>query len=90
MCVFGRGLACQWKRIVRNAINTYWANVLKERAVLYSTLGFLHLKNFRPGRKHPLIRNVRRVADVPRIHTRLKLAAGVYVLQVNRATFNQN
>ena len=30
------------------------------------------------------------MADVPRIHTRLKLATGVYVLQVNRATFNQS
>ena len=61
--------------MVRNAINTYWANVLK-RAVLYSTLDFLHVENVWP--------------DAPRIHTRLKLVTGVYVLQVNRATFNQN
>ena len=46
----------QRKRIVRNAINTYWANVLKESAVLYSTLNFLHVENFWPGRKHPLLR----------------------------------
>ena len=43
----------QWKRIVWNAINTYWANVLKKQAVLYSTLDFLHVEHFWPGRKHP-------------------------------------
>ena len=30
------------------------------------------------------------VSVVPRIHTKLKLVTGVYVLQVNRAHFNQN
>ena len=43
-----------------------------------------------PGKKHPLIKNVGCVSDVPRIHTQLKLVTGVYVLQVNRARFNQN
>ena len=80
----------KWKRVVRNAINAYWANVLKERAALYSTLDFLCVENFWPGKRHPLIKNVESVADVPRVHTRLKLVTGVYVLQVNRATFNQN
>ena len=80
----------QWKRIVRNASNTCWANVLQERAVLYSTLDFLHVDDFWPERKRPFIKHVGSVAHVPRIHTRLKLVTGVYVLQVNRATFNQN
>ena len=30
------------------------------------------------------------MSDVPRVHTKLKLVTGVYVLQVNRACFNQN
>ena len=30
------------------------------------------------------------MSDVPRTHTKLKLVAGVYILQVNRACFNQN
>ena len=80
----------QWKRIVRNVITTYWANALKERTVLYSTLDFLHVEHFWTGRKHPLIKNVGSMADVPRVHTRLKLVTDVYVLQVNRARFNQN
>ena len=78
------------KRVVRNAINAYWANVPKERAALYSTLDCLYVENFWPGRKHPLIKNVGSVVDVPRIHTRLKLVTGVYVLLVNRATVKQN
>ena len=28
--------------------------------------------------------------DVPRIHTKAKIVTGSYVLQVNRASFNQN
>lgn len=80
----------QWKRVVRDAINTYWANVLKERAALYTTLHFLYVENYWPGRKHLLIKNIGSVADVPRIHTRLKMVTGVYVLQVNRVAFNQN
>ena len=36
----------QWKRVVRNAINAYRANVLRERAALYSTLDFFYVENF--------------------------------------------
>ena len=53
-------------------------------------MDFLCVENFWPGKRHPLIKNVGSVADVPRVHTRLKMVTGVYVLQVNRATFNQN
>ncbi|MEW8547264.1 MAG: hypothetical protein AB2693_27460, partial [Candidatus Thiodiazotropha sp.] len=80
----------QWKRMVREAVNTYWASTLKERAALYQALDFLHVDNFWPGKKHPIIMNVGNVTDIPRIHTKLKMVTGTYVLQSNRASFNQN
>ena len=43
-----------------------------------------------PGKKHPLIQNIGCVSDVPRVHTKLKLVTGTYILQVNRVRFNQN
>ena len=42
-----------------------------------------------PVKKHPLIKNPC-VPDVPRVYTKLKLATGSYILQVNRVRFNQN
>ena len=41
------------------------------------------------GKKHPLIQN-RCVPDVPRVYTKLMLATGSYILQLNRFRFNQN
>ena len=79
-----------WKRVVHKAVNTYWVDILKQRASLYSSLVFLCVDSYWPGKKHPLIQNVGCVSDVPRVHTKLKLVTGVYVLQVNRACFNQN
>ena len=80
----------QWKKAVQKAVFTYWVNTLKQRASLFTSLEFLCVDSFWPGKKHPLIQNVGCVSDVPRIHTKLKLVTGVYVLQVNRARFNQN
>ena len=65
-------------------------HILKQRASLSSSLEFLCFDSYWPGMKHPLIENVGCVSDVPRVHTKLKLVTGVYVLQVNRACFNQN
>ena len=86
---------CQWKRIVQKSVYTYWADILKQRASLYSSLEFLSVDGYWPGKNHPLIQNVCCMSDVPRIHTKLKLVTGgwgggVCILQVNRACFNQN
>ena len=37
-----------------------------------------------------MIQNIGCVSDVPRVHTKLKLVTGTYILQVNRVRFNQN
>ena len=37
-----------------------------------------------------MIQNIGCVSDLPRVHTKLKLVTGTYILQVNRVRFNQN
>ena len=69
---------------------TYWVNILKQRASLFTGLECLCVDGFWPGKRHPLKQNVWCMSDVTRIHTKLKLVTGVYVLQINRARFNQN
>ena len=80
----------QWKSVVHKAVYTYWVDNLKWRASFYSSLEFLCVSSYWPGKKHPLIQNIGCVSDVPRVHTKLKLVTGTYILQVNRVRFNQN
>ena len=80
----------QWKRAVHKAVYAYWVDNLKWRASFYSSLEFLCVSGYWPGKKHPLIQNIGCVSDVPRVHTKLKLVTGTYILQVNRVRFNQN
>ena len=67
---------CQWKRVVQRAIYTYWADILKQRASLYSSLKFLFVDGYWPGKKHLLIQNVDCVSNVPRIHSSYQAEAG--------------
>ena len=68
----------------------YWVDNLKWRASFYSSLEFLCVSGYWPGKKHTLIQNIGCVSDAPRVHTKLKLVTGTYILQVNRVCFNQN
>ena len=80
----------QWKSAVHKAVYTYWVDNLKWRASFYSSLEFLCVSSYWPGKKHPLIQNIGCVSDDPRVHTKLKLVTRIYILQVNRVHFNQN
>ena len=75
---------------MHKAVYTYWVDNLKWRASFDSSLEFLCVSGYWPSKKHPLIQNIGCVSDVPRVHTKLKLVTGTYILQVNRVRFNQN
>ena len=60
------------------------------RAALYPSLKYLKTDSYVPGKKHPVIQEAHGVRDISRIHTKVRLLTGVYVLQVNRSAFNQN
>ena len=80
----------QWKSAVHKAVYEYWVDNLKWRASFYSSLEFLCVSGYWPGQKHPLIQAIGCVRDSPRVHTKLKIVTGTYILQVNRVRFNQS
>ena len=80
----------RWKSLVNKQVNSYWAERIKSRASLYSSLRYLAVKNFYPGKTHWVLQHSGIARDVPCIGTKLKLLTGSYILQVNRAAFNQN
>ena len=80
----------KWKRIVNTQVNVYWEERIKASAVLYSSLRFLNVNNLKSGMRHPLITSMGNIREVPCIRTKLKLVTSTYILQVNRASFNQN
>ncbi|MEW8548514.1 MAG: reverse transcriptase domain-containing protein, partial [Candidatus Thiodiazotropha sp.] len=80
----------RWRCLVREHVDRHWTDEIKHKATLYNSLKFLHCENYRPGIKHPLLHEVLGVRDVTRIHVKLKLVTGTYILQTNRAIFNQN
>ena len=80
----------RWKNQIKRKINHYWSEVMKSRAFLYSSLKYLNYEAYRPGTRPLVIQDPNGVKDVPRIHTKIKMITGTYILQVNRASFNQN
>ncbi|MES9880811.1 MAG: reverse transcriptase family protein [Sedimenticola sp.] len=79
-----------WKTKVNNSVNDYWTSRIKANASLYSSLKYLNANNFKSGKPHSLIRNVRNASEISRVNTKVKIATGTYILQENRASFNQN
>ena len=80
----------RWKTLVNKKVNSYWAELIKSRARLYSSLRYLEVDSFFPGKTHWLLRHSGVARDIPCIGIKLKLVTGTYILQVNRAAFNQN
>ena len=80
----------KWKRIVNTQVNAYWEQRIKASAVLYSSLRFLNVNNFKSGTRHSLITSMGNMREVQRIRAKLKLVTSTYTLQVNHAPFNQN
>ena len=80
-----------WKRVVRNAVDTYWVSKIIGEAERHRSLQFINIRPFTPGKSHPLLNVITGSARVAsRLHDRLKVATGTYVLQTNRVTYNQN
>ena len=80
----------RWKSLVNKQVNSYWTERIKSRASLYSSLRYLALESYYPGKTHWVLQHTGVARDVPCISTKLKLLTGSYILQVNRAAFNQN
>lgn len=81
----------EWKRQFSKSVDSYWVKRLIFETTLYPSLKFLNTKKFQPGKCHQLLK-VTSGSDreATRLPVKLKIATGTYILQSNRATFNQN
>ena len=59
-------------------------------APLYPSLKWLAYDKTKIATQHPLIETTGNLREVPRIAVHLKITTGTYILQTNRASFNQN
>ena len=72
------------------AVNSYWVERLTCEASLYNTLKNINCSTMIPGRCHPLMINLSGNAhEASRIAVRLRITTGTYILQCNRASYNQ-
>ena len=79
-----------WKSTVEAAINSYWNNRLQTEVPLDSSLKWLACAKTTNRTLHPLIIFAGNLREVPGIPVHLKVVTGTYILQSNRASFNQN
>lgn len=71
-------------------VNTFWADRIRSRATLYSSLQYLAAGDYYPGKTHWVLQHTGITRDIPCVGIKLKLLTGTYILQSNRAAFNQN
>ena len=80
----------QWRVRVAKAVNSFWSEKLTFEASLYSTLKNMNCASIVPGKCHPLLLNLSVGAhEASRIPVWLRIATGTYILQSNRAVYNQ-
>ena len=79
-----------WKKRFHTAINKYWTERIVSQSKLYSSLKHLS-KTYVIGKCHPAVRPyLHSDRDIYRIPVKNKVLTGTYILQTNRAKFNQN
>lgn len=80
----------EWKRRVKTAISAYWRDIILKEAAQKSTLKYLNCNEYRPGRVHPLWTSAGlNRYSIQKAYVHVKIATGTYILQSNRARFNQ-
>ena len=79
----------QWKKTVRKSVELFWEIKLKEEAVNKSSLAFLNIEDWKPGKPHPVWDSVGSdVKGVNRAMVKAKLLVGVYKLQADVSKFS--
>jgi hypothetical protein len=80
-----------WKRLVKQAVEGHFTQSLKEDSKVMKNMKYINTKNYRPGSPHPLWGTVlQNTRDVRRAAVKAKVVSGTYLLQANRAWFNQH
>lgn len=80
-----------WKREVHQAVEAHWLHNLQVEAKQKTSLKYLNISHCTMGKVHPtwdsVLPNQR---DVYRASIKARLLTGTYILQGNKARFNQN
>ena len=79
-----------WKKLTRQAVNRYWTQTLISEARTKSTLANCDVTTLAIGNTHIVWEAAsNNVHDVRRSIPKVRMLAGVYMLQTNKASFNQ-
>ena len=79
-----------WKQTVDNKINAYWVDKIKLEASEKSSLRFLNTQKYEIGEVHYVWKNAGfNLMAIKKAGMKARLMTGTYVLQSNRAKFNQ-
>ena len=79
-----------WKKMVKEAIESYWANKLCRQAATKSSLRYINWDPVNFFRPHHIWSSLEcNHLEVRRATIKCKLTTGTYVLQTNRAKFNK-
>ena len=80
-----------WKTEVKCKINKFWELEIKNQAKLKSTMKYLNLESFTAGKVHKLWSSAKYNSHgVQTTFVHVKMSVGTYILQSNRARFNQS
>ncbi len=81
----------QWKTMYKKATHKYWLERTLRLIATYPSARYLNATAMQWGTPHPVIRHAPGTKEhVKRCATTLKLLTGSYILQTNRANFNQH
>ena len=80
----------QWKSLITKKIHTYWNDKIHKESERYSSLKYIS-GEYMAKRIHPILTtNTSNCRDIIKLPIRTRFATGNYILQTNRAKFNQN
>ena len=80
----------QWKKLLNSLINSFVEASWKEEAENKTSVKYLNQDKLKVGQCHPVWGTVRsNILDNKRAQLKCKLLTGTYILQGNRAAFNQ-
>ncbi|CAG2206523.1 unnamed protein product [Mytilus edulis] len=80
----------QWKSLITKKIHTYWNDKINKDSERYSSLKYIS-GEYKTKRIHPILTtNTSNCRDIIKLPIRTRFATGNYILQTNRAKFNQN
>ena len=79
-----------WKSTVKEAVNQYWSETLKNEAYEKTTLSYLDIDSMKIGETHPVWNSLDSVvSDVRKGTIKCRMLTGIYILQSTSHKFSR-